>query len=1186
MKNLYLITVLIVLASCAKTSDYDKAQWHYPLYMANDDYWRQRVPIDIRNNTGYELAGAPVELPVRQVSLAGMLAEGVRVVDPNGIELTFRITDKEDNVVERGPIPADGRLVIPVECTKDASAVHYVYFDNPSAWAIGDFYKTHSDITNGSFENQTVYGPTAWKLSLPAYNNRVEQVDDEAHIGNKSICISVGNSDKKPLPTADQTYIHLFSGAEYTVEGWVKGADIKGEALVSVVFGDLNTEDFNLGTEQISAGSGAFDWKKVALKFTVPEKVSGATLRLALEGTGKVWFDDMQISCNQGYNVVADVLKKEALNLKAFGKTEDWYGEHSDKASSWQSRTAVSTFNFGTNDISGKLLCVDIEEVVNRLHAEMTDKSMIQVTDGTTPLPFYRAGDYLLFKQDVKGASVQTNYVYFNKYGSETKSQIVHNLNELNKNLVTNPDFETDDLTGWQGDTDSPFTEISSVSKTGTKSIQLSVSGQNNKEVKIEQTLPVNGGTIYFFSAWMKCTDMIQQPDFLAGINQRTLRAQFMTADGKNAGDLRRIAVSPERHIDNTWSHLFMLITAPSDAASIKLQLANNAIGTVWFDDVIFTDVVTASTSPLAIERLGARDIKELTVWQEDPIVKVFPDDLPPRSSGKISISLAKNEVEPLQLVLRSPREYRQLEIKVINPADAQGNELAAADIGVVGYVPVNYPSNYISFRNKTYWQQKLPVGRIGSDGWRGYWPDPILPFARFDLKADVSQPVWIEFQAPSEAAAGMYNGKIQLVDKGEALKEIPFTVKVRNFALPDESHVIAEYDARVNTWDFYGSSKSEMERIKEIWKILAGHRLNPDCVKPDPTWTVENGEVKFDFTEFDRAAEYYFNVLKLQRMYAPWYFYLFGWANLPPDKFGEPPYEGVFPYEGVDRSKLRPEYIKVYQSAVRNYWNHLKEKGWADKFILYISDEPHADAEITQQMHAICDMIHAVDSKIPIYVSTWWYRPEYKGYVDVWGVSNHGGSWGRSVPVSDLENIKRIGGRLWFTTDGKMCTDTPFLGFERLLPYYCFKYGAEEYEFWGSNWYTFNPYEYGWHGFIRQSDRPGDLYWIRYPNGDANFIYPGLPIGVEANVPTIRLKLAREGVEDYEYLYILDNLVKEAKKQGKNVADAEKALADALDVITIPSSEGRYSTEYLKDPYAVMQVRNQVAEAIENFFW
>ena len=1179
------VLILIVLASCTKTSDFNKAQWHHPLYMANNDYWRQRIAVDIQNNTGFELAGAPVALPVGKgkghVPVAGMPAEAVRAVNPDGIELTFRVTDKAGNIVERGPIPADGYIVIPAECGKDASAIHYIYLDNPAAWAIGDFYKTHSGITNGSFETETVYGPTGWQLSLPEGNNRVVVVEGEAHTGKKSILVSIDKSEKKTALSAKQGYVHLFSGAEYTVEGWVKGAGIEGEAELSVVFGNLNTEQFNLGTVKASAGGGTFDWKKVELTFTVPEEITGGTVQLSIDGTGKAWFDDLQISCMQGYKVVAQVLKKEKIALKSIGKTDEWYDSNPGNTNPWQSRAAVSTVIHGVDDISGKLLCVDIEEVINRLHAEINDNSAIQVTNGTNPLSYYRAGDYLLFKQDLKGASVQTNYVYFNQ-APVRKSMVVSNLDELNQNLVANPDFETGDLSGWQGDINGPVTQISSISKTGTKSVQLSIAGENTSEAKIEQILPVTAGTTYFFSTWMKCTDLIQQPDFLAGLRQRTLRAQFIAADGKNVGNVRRIALNPERHIDNSWTQLYMLTTAPPEATSVKVQLVNGAKGTVWFDDVIFTEVVIATTSPLAIERLGLKDLKELTVWQEDPIVKVFPDDLPPRSFGDISISMARNEVEPLQLVLRSPAEYKNLEIKVIPPADANGNKLDAVDIGVVGFVPINYPSNYMSDRNKTYWQQKFPAGRLGSDGWRGYWPDPILPFSRFDLKANSSQPVWIEFRTPKTAVSGLYNGKVQLVNDGKVLKEIPFSVRVRNFMLPDESHTIALYDARVHSWQFYGSAKSENERINEMWKIFSEHRLNPDVVKPDPTWTIVNGEVIFDFTEFDKAADYYFNVLKFQRMYSPWYFYLFGWANLPQEKFGEQPYEGVFPYEGVDRSKLRPEYIKRYQSALRNYWNHLKEKGWDDKFILYTSDEPHIDAEVTQQMHAVCKMIHDVDPKIPTYVSSWWYRPEYKGYVDVWGVSNHGGGWGRPVPVSDLENIIRIGSKLWFTTDGKMCTDTPYLGFERLLPYYNFKYGGEAYEFWGSNWYTFNPYEYGWHAYIRQSDRPGDLYWVRYPNGDANFIYPGLPIGVKDHVPTIRLKLAREGVEDYEYLYMLDNLIKEEKKQGKNVSDAEKALSGALDIITIPSSEGRYSTEYLPDPYVVMKVRNQVGDAIE----
>jgi hypothetical protein len=381
-----------------------------------------------------------------------------------------------------------------------------------------------------------------------------------------------------------------------------------------------------------------------------------------------------------------------------------------------------------------------------------------------------------------------------------------------------------------------------------------------------------------------------------------------------------------------------------------------------------------------------------------------------------------------------------------------------------------------------------------------------------------------------------------------------------------------ALYDVRSQTPD---------KEKRDVWKMLADHRLAPDRITPEPTWKNVNGNIIYDFTEYDKAASYFFDTLKFSHTYSPG-FYLFGWGNPPAIKFEEKPDPGEYPYEGADRSSLRPEFKKVFQNAIRAYWKHMKEKGWADKVLVYISDEPHTNPEITAQMKALCDMIHEVDSKIPIYVSSWWHRPEYAHYIDVWGVSNHGSTWGRPVPLSDFINIKKDGGRLWFTTDGKLCTDTPYLGFERMTPHYVFKFGAEGYEFWACNWYTFNPYDYGWHNHIRQSSTPGRVSWTRYPNGDGYIIYPGHYIGVDSYVASIRLKLAREGVEDYEYLYYLNSLITLNKKQGKDVSQAEKALENAEKIVIFPTAEGRFSTEYLPDPYVVLRVREQIAQAIE----
>lgn len=1039
MKNRILATGLLIIlfcsVSCIKVRN-ENLRWHHPMYMANNDYWRQRIPVIIRNKTKRDLAGDAVQVQIGshngQVPLEGIPAEGIRVTNDNGAELLFRISDSAETLVQKGPIPGNSSITFPAECGTDTLITNYIYFENPSAWAVGDYFTYRSTV-------------------------------------NDSITITI--------------------------------------------------------------------------------------------------------------------LEKERLNLKEVGQTEKWYDDDPNDQIEWQSRAAVKTINFGVRKSLNNLVCVNIEGPLNRLHAEMHKNTAIQVTDGIRPVPYYRIGDYILFIQDIRAATEHNNYVYFNsgdKTGENLNVVYLENLNDSGHNLVQNSDFEEPDLTGWTAGSEKGI-EISRECKKGEGSIKLQIAvGEKDKEIYMEQTLPVNSYKQYFFSSWIKCSDTVSQPDFLASIQQRVIRIRFISGDGNPVGRVYRFAVDPERYMDNDWLQLYALMTAPENADSVNIQLANASPGSVWFDEIIFTEVITGTTSPLAIERKASGYLKEVTVWQEDPVVKVFQDDLPPAINGEISISVARNEVEPLQLVIRSPEEYKGLRIEITTPSDLNGNKIDQLETGVIGYVPVNYPSNYITDRVTPAWHQKIPSGSSGSDGWIGMWPDPILPFQSLDLPSNSTQPVWIEIKVPKDAVPGDYSGLVHLIHKNSVIKDIPFKVHVWDFTLPDISHMAAVYDARTRNRNFFEPGKSQNDLRRDIWKILADHRLNPDMITPAPEWKIENGRIHFDFTEFDKAAHYYFDTLKFTRAYSPQYFYCFTWANLPGEKFGELPYPGEYPYPDTDRGKLRPEFKRAYQSALRQYWNHMMEKGWADKVVLYISDEPHSEPDITAQMRALCDMIHEVDPKIPVYVSTWWYRPEYVGYVNVWGVSNHGGGWGRPVPESDLIKIRQTGGRLFFTTDGKMCTDTPYLGFERMLPYFCFKYGAEEYEFWAAAWYTLNPYEYGWHSFIRQSDRPGDQYWIRYPNGDGNFIYPGNPIGVNSLVATIRLKLAREGVEDYEYLYYLDSLMTVARNMGKNIRPAEKAIESAFNLVTIPSAEGRYSTEYLPDPYAVLRVKRQVAEAIE----
>ena len=519
------------------------------------------------------------------------------------------------------------------------------------------------------------------------------------------------------------------------------------------------------------------------------------------------------------------------------------------------------------------------------------------------------------------------------------------------------------------------------------------------------------------------------------------------------------------------------------------------------------------------------------------------------------------------------------MRVELDPPAHAGGARLNDFEIAVVGYVPVDHKTSYFN-STAPRWHRRYPTDPGACDGWAGWWPDPLLPRDAFPLPAETTQPVWITVRVPRDAPAGDYAGKVRLVSGAAVLAEVPFTVHVWDFALPADRHVAAIYDVR---WGFQWPQPGQAweQSSADIRALMADRRLSADTIVPDPIITYQDGQVQADFTAFDPAAEHYFDVLKMPRTYTPWYFYCFGWGHPPGDNFGEKPYQGDYPYEGVDRTQLRPEYKAAYQACLRAYWEHMKEKGWADKVVLYLSDEPYYSLpHIVEQMKALCDMVHEVDPAIPIYSSTWQHVPAWNGYLDVWGIGHYG-----TVSPETMQQILAAGDRIYFTTDGQMCTDTPYAAIERLLPHYCFQYGAEAYEFWGVSWLTYDPYQFGWHSYIQQSDQPGSTTWVRYPNGDGFLAYPGGPVGHDGPVTSIRMEQAREGVEDYEYLYLLREAVEKARAAGLDTTAGDAALAAASALVSTPNPGGRYSSVILPDPDAVFAVKETLAQAIEGSF-
>jgi hypothetical protein len=78
-------------------------------------------------------------------------------------------------------------------------------------------------------------------------------------------------------------------------------------------------------------------------------------------------------------------------------------------------------------------------------------------------------------------------------------------------------------------------------------------------------------------------------------------------------------------------------------------------------------------------------------------------------------------------------------------------------------------------------------------------------------------------------------------------------------------------------------------------------------------------------------------------------------------------------------------------------------------------------------------------------------------------------------------------------------------------------------------------------------------------------------------------LALAREGLEDGEYLHTLSDLVSQLGDRSDTVPEAAEALALARELVPIPNDGGLRSSLVLPDPTRVGEVRSRLAAAIES---
>lgn len=1169
------VCIAAVWTNAARAGDAVGVSWAEGLVDDGGGLWRGRAIIHVANRTARRLEGEVLRLVVgagpRELNLAGRRAESLRVCDRLGRELLFEITDAHGLSKQEGALADGDRLAFCVDLgpkehqakdTPPASAAYVVYFANPEASAPLDFLK--ASLVNGGFEVGETE-PTGWTVGGTDERHRMSWVKDSARTGRRCVRAVAAEGAEPTWVQYRQSGVKVAPNARYRLTAWVRGSNVKGKAGCYVHVHGAKPMVVN---RVANAGDGTYEWRRVAIEFETPPGSKNVAFGTVLYGTGEAWYDDFALErLDRRTAVAVESIAFQRREIRTLAGTSEWLVSRDE----WPYRVVVVADNPGRSAIGKGIISVNLQRVARTVTQPKRTLRVLAVDPMANSDGSFRRQEAIRFPPhwmwtgSIPAGTRKTFHLYLaatDRTDDGDKKAGYARLLEGPANLVKNPSFEEGGTTpaAWH-----PTIPSEHMPKRKTARVGDGLFGRSCARLDIPQDVqkrwfgwtqervPVQPNADYLFAGWLKCED-VEDGDV-------TLHGHFHTADGGYTREGKFFSSGPHLSGTQDWTLNRTFVRTPADAASLSMHLTMFAHGTVWHDGVLLSRVVKAEAGPLESNRPAAEQPKDgLAVWQANPIVKVFKEDPPMPTVDVLRAAAARNEYEPVQLVLWSPRARENVRVSV-SALRCGRARLPAVQVDRVGYVPVDVPSAYYRSDLPAHYRI-VPRGAPRSDGWAGDWPDPLPPCTPFDLAARQCQPVWLTVHVPKASSAGAYEGKVVIEADGGLRREIPLEFEVWPFDLPDRPSLRVIYDLRRGHRNPFGDRS--IGELRKWYELLARHRVSPGLL-PSPAFRYEDGNAVMDTEEFDAAARICIDELKMNVFYTPHAFYAFGWAYTPRKFLG--------------REAFTEEYVEAVTACYAAYLDHLKKHGWYDECVHYVSDEPHFRHEhVIEQMKRICDLYHGVDASVPLYSSTWRHVPEWNGYLDIWGVGQYG-----CFPVDEMKRRRADGETLWFTCDGQQALDTPYLATERLLPYYCYKYGVEGYEFWGVSWWTYDPWKRGWHRFIRQSAEGQEYYWVRYPNGDGYLTYPGEAVGLDRPVSSLRLEQAREGIEDYEYMRILETLARQAREAGKD-AEADRA-AVVLDrvrkLVTIPNAGGMRSTDILPDPGAVPEARAALAREI-----
>jgi hypothetical protein len=503
-------------------------------------------------------------------------------------------------------------------------------------------------------------------------------------------------------------------------------------------------------------------------------------------------------------------------------------------------------------------------------------------------------------------------------------------------------------------------------------------------------------------------------------------------------------------------------------------------------------------TLPLFAALLAAGSVSAAQVWVAPAALKVRPNvQVDGTAATSASLAAAQNEFEGFQIVVTG--QASNVSMSFDGLTDGAGNQIAGRDVTLYREAIINV------------------TRQSGGDGATGQWPDALVPDVDpiagekrnafpFNVADGQSIVVFADVHVPQGAKAGTYTGTVHVT--GGATADVPVKLTVWDFAVPSTSTLKSAYGLAWNgpclghgDGGCSGGASDMALRARYVQAALDNH---VSIHTPYYTATV-HADGTADWSAFDQYA-------------GP---FLDGTANTR--------------LQGAKLTSVSVDGSPTW--AQDNGWSaHFAQKGWSPELFSYVCDEPpltcawsdinprisyaHGSSPTvntvvtTTSKSASDNGINGIDTFSPVInfvegkpgkeyagnqrstypAKMWWYQSCM--------------SYGCAGVSSALDSSGETG---WPT----MAIDADATR-NRAMEWMSFVYNVQ-----GELYYE-----------TTQAYFSGDAWTNQYNfggNGDGTLFYPGTTakIGGKTEIPveSFRLKMIRDGMEDYELLNLAKTL-------------------------------------------------------------